>query len=74
MSFDNEMLCGSIYKKEREMAEYSTEDKEEMVRAHTALIKARRSRLQELIEFVKASGFQKSELPIVFLCKNMPIN
>lgn len=41
------------------MAEYSTEDKEEMVRAHTALIKARRSRLQELIEFVKASGFQK---------------
>ena len=41
------------------MVDYSIEDKEEMKRAHVALVKARRSRLQELIEFIKVSGFNK---------------
>ncbi len=39
------------------MAEYSVEDKEEMRRAHIARINAKKSRLQELIEFIKVSGF-----------------
>ena len=41
------------------MAEYSVEDKEEMRRAHIARINAKKSRLQELIEFIKVSGFRK---------------
>lgn len=41
------------------MADYSIEDKEEMKRAHVARVKARKSRLQELVEFIKVSGFQK---------------
>ena len=70
------MKCSVVVfiKKRGKMAEYSTEDKEEMVRAHTALIKARRSRLQELIEFVKASGFQKIGIANCFSMQNMPIN
>ncbi len=41
------------------MTEYSDEDKEEMRRAHVARVNARKSRLQELIEFIKVSGFKK---------------
>lgn len=41
------------------MADYSTEDKEEMRRANVARVNAHKSRLQELIEFIKVSGFTK---------------
>jgi len=41
------------------MTDYSIEDKEEMRRAHIARLNAKKSRLQELIEFIKVSGFQK---------------
>lgn len=41
------------------MADYSIEDKEEMKRTRVALVKARKSRLQELIEFIKVSGFKR---------------
>ena len=41
------------------MADYSIEDKEEMIKANVARLNAHKSRLQELIEFIKVSGFQK---------------
>lgn len=41
------------------MVSYSTEDKEEMKNAFQALVKSKRSRLLELIEFMKASGYKK---------------
>ncbi len=41
------------------MASYSIEDKEEMKNAFQALIKSKRSRLLELIEFMKVSGYKK---------------
>ena len=37
----------------------SIEDKEEMIKANVARLNAHKSRLQELIEFIKVSGFQK---------------
>lgn len=51
------------------MADYSIEDKEEMIKANVARLNAHKSRLQELIEFIKVSGFQKSGLPTVYQCK-----
>ena len=41
------------------MVSYSTEDKQEMKNAFQALVKSKRSRLLELIEFMKASGYKK---------------
>ncbi len=41
------------------MVSYSTEDKEEMKNAFQALVKSKRSRLLELIEFMKVSGYKK---------------
>ena len=41
------------------MVSYSTEDKEEMKNAFQALAKSKRSRLLELIEFMKVSGYKK---------------
>ena len=38
------------------MADYSIEDKEEMIKANVARLNAHKSRLQELIEFIKVSG------------------
>ena len=41
------------------MVSYSVEDKQEMKNAFQALVKSKRSRLLELIEFLKASGYKK---------------
>lgn len=41
------------------MTDYSNEDKEEMRRSNVARLNARKSRLQELLEFIKVSGFKK---------------
>ena len=41
------------------MTSYSVEDKEEMKKAFQALVKSKKSRLLELIEFLKASSYKK---------------
>ena len=41
------------------MTSYSVEDKQEMKNAFQALLKSKRSRLLELIEFMKISGYKK---------------
>lgn len=42
------------------MADYSIEDKEEMIKANVARLNAHKSRLQELIEFIKVSRVSKN--------------
>ena len=53
------------------MTNYSLQDKHDMEIAFDA---RNPSRLQELIDFCKISGFKKIGVPIVKVCKNMPIN
>lgn len=47
---------------------YSDEDKKLMIVSHKALNK---SRLQELIDFIKAAGFAKIGIANCFRCRNM---
>lgn len=56
------------------MADYSIEDKEEMIKANVARLNAHKSRLQELIEFIKVSGFHKIGIANCLSMQNMPIS
>lgn len=51
------------------MADYSIEDKEEMIKANVARLNAHKSRLQELIEFIRFPGFKNRDCQLFINAK-----